>query len=128
MKNLSKIVFVSLVAVVMSLTACSKDEVSPQGPQIVVPEGTQEVTIGEVKELSFMIKVPGGFESYSIQTAGGTFIVPEQAAMIQEGETSGEIIGMFEAGSTAGPGAVTLTVIDQNGKSSTASHALEIIE
>ncbi|MBS2213953.1 hypothetical protein KEM09_21270 [Carboxylicivirga mesophila] len=125
MKNLRSFFLLGVLAVVMSLTSCSKDEVTPQGPQVVVPEGTQEVAIGDSKELTFMINVPGGFASATIETAGGVFAVP---ANLEQGAVSGEITGMFVAGDEVGPGAVTLTVVDANGKSAMGTHALEIIE
>ncbi|TAJ14337.1 hypothetical protein DMA11_05640 [Marinilabiliaceae bacterium JC017] len=124
MKTLKSIFVASLFVLGLGFTACSDDEeVTPTGPSVVVPDGVVELAPNATKDLTFIVKAPGGFASASFETAGGTFAIN---LPIEEGATSGEITGIYTAGEETGPGAVTLTVTDKNGKTATGAIGIEI--
>ncbi|TAJ15097.1 hypothetical protein DMA11_02710 [Marinilabiliaceae bacterium JC017] len=113
-------------AIMIAFNACNDDDdQTPDRPTITVPSGIQPVSVDGMKDLTFTIKIPGGFASSSHISAGGTFAVPSPLDL-EVGDKEGTITGVFKAGDDPGAGAVTLTVTDQNGKTDTETIALEI--
>lgn len=117
-----------LIGLVGFASSCSKDDPVVQSPVITYPSQGIPVQIqpNGTYDYTFTVVADGGFRSKTIDSAGGTVV--EDSSTPGDGDTNFTIKGAYTAGATEGPGAVTLTVEDNHGNSTTASIGFAIIE
>ena len=106
------------------VSSCNKDEEA--APEITYPDqgNPVNVDVNSNYDFTFTVTADGGYKDHTLTAAGGT--VAETSSTPGSGETKFSISGRFTAGDVAGPGAITLTVTDANGNSTTESIALDI--
>ena len=113
--------FTLLLTIVLTgiVYSCAEEDVS--APVITYPdEGTTiELAPGDTYEFTFTVDAEGGYSSHILTTNGGTASDPSSTP--HQDAVNFTISGKFTAGNVAGPGAITLSVTDQNGKSTTKS-------
>ncbi len=91
-------------------------------PTITAPESiTVEVT--RAVDLTFSFNADAGYKSSSMTVTGGTAAIKTDASA---GSTNGNIIITFTAGSKAGAGSVTLTLVDNEDQSQTCTTVINI--
>jgi len=116
MKKLTYLFSLLIVAgVAITFSACSEDDPIPDSPMITSPTGITNVGVGEAVTVDFTVSVPGGFRASNAVPTGGTANITADGTV---GATTATISVEFTAGTTAGAGQVTLTVTDNNNKSS----------
>ncbi len=126
MKNRFKLFYLVLMIGFVGITSsCSSD--NPVAPIITYPSTgvTPEVKVNEDFDFIFTVVAEGGYDSHLITVASGTVV--ESSSTPGFGEHEFTISGTFTAGDVAGPGAITLTVKDQKGLSTTETMAVVVV-
>ncbi len=120
--------FALLFTVVLSVItySCAEDDIA--APVITYPdEGIIiELAPGEIYDFIFTIDAEGGYSSHTLTADGG--IASEKSSTPPQEAVNFTISGEFTAGNVAGPGTITLSVTDQNGKSATKSIKVTITD
>lgn len=122
MKKLFSIL--AIAAVMTAFVACEEDETTPDGPTIT-PPGITNAQVNTAADLIFEVLVPGGFKSYEVTATGGTVTKKSEPAA---GATTGQVVVTYTADGTAGAGAVTIAVTDNNNKLETETAAVNKTE
>ena len=78
----------------------------------------------KIWSIFFSVEAEGGYKSHEIKVAGGIAIEPP--LNIPNGQVIFTVEGTFVAGDVPGPGAITITVTDNKGRSTTETMALDI--
>lgn len=122
MKKRFYLLTVSIIAGLAIMTSsCKKEDNSvPDAPRVTAPESAS-VQIGQSKDLSFTVNVPGGFASSDVNANGGTATVTSNP---DAGAKSGNVVVAFVADDNAGAASVTLSITDKNSKTDNATVAL----
>jgi hypothetical protein len=126
MKNQFKIFYLVLMIGFVGITSsCSSDD--PKAPVITFPSTgvTPEVKVGESLNFEFSVKAEGGYSLHTLTAAGGNIL--ENPSVPGSGAKDFTISGTYKAGNVAGPGAITLTVTDQKGLSTTETMAVVVV-
>ena len=123
-KTINLFYMLLLIGIVGFVSSCKDEE---DAPVITFPDTGNPISLtsGESDDFTFTVVAKGGYVSHQLTAAGGTLI--ENPTVIPSGETDFTISGKYTAGDVTGPGAVTLTVTDGNGKSTTASISYTIV-
>ena len=124
MKNYLKI-FVLLLTLGTGVVACSDDSKDP--PVITFPDNGQpwEVKTQELLPFEFTVFAEGGYSSHSLEGVAGTIIADQTE--IPDGSQNFSIKGGFFAGDVPGPGAIRVTVRDNEGGQSSATINVDIL-
>jgi len=106
-------------------SSCSSDD--PKAPVITFPDNgtTPQVEVGTNYDFIFTVKAEGGYSSHTLKAGGG--VILENPSVPGSGTKDFTISGTFKAGDETGPGAITLTVVDEKGLSTTATIAVVIV-
>ncbi len=114
-----------MIGFVGVISSCSDDD--PKAPIITFPDTgvTPEVTVGGTYDFNFTVKAEGGYSSHSYIAAGG--VIVENPTVIPSGTKDFTLTGSYKAGDVAGPGAITLTVTDERGLSTTEAIAVVVV-
>jgi hypothetical protein len=124
MKTSIKIVaFFMTISAVMLIQSCKDDETVPDGPSITAP-AIADVQVGTSIDLTFNVTSPGGYKSVAATATGGTVATKTEPTA---GSASGDLVVTFTANATAGAGAVTIIVTDNNLKTETETAAVNKI-
>lgn len=123
MKNISRILaaFITMTTAVM-IQSCDNEDPKPVLPSLTAPTPS-ELQVGTKTDISFSYSAPGGFASSSVEASGGTAIVKADGNV---GDQEGTIVVEFTAGTNAGAGAVTLTVVDKANQAASTVALLNI--
>ena len=124
MKNLLTLTLLILMGGVVLLSSCDEDSpATPDGPKITAP-GVTSLQTGTSVDVTFSITVAGGYKSSALGTVvGGTASITSEPTA---GATSGDIVVNFTAGNDSGAGAIPLTIIDNNDKTTANNAVLNI--
>ena len=114
----------AIAAFATSFVACDENETTPDGPTITAPAVIDVQASGSV-DVTFSITVPGGFKSYELTATGGTAAKKSEPAA---GAATGDIVVTYTADAAEGAGTVTITVIDNNGKTESETAAVNKAE
>jgi hypothetical protein len=121
--QMKKFLIYSLIATMAIFTSCKKDDDEQKNaPKVTTPEA-QEALTGASVEISFAYTAEAGFKSSSVSATNGTATVATDGTA---GATSGTIVVNF-AGTSAGAGAVTLTVTDDLNQSDDATAVINVV-
>jgi hypothetical protein len=124
MKRFLKILtFFMAVSAVTLIQSCKEDDPDPLPPTVTAPTGVASVQIGAATNVTFTFEAPAGYKSSSVVATGGTATVSTPPA---SGATEGSVVVAFTAGTTAGAGSVTLTLVDSRDKSASQVAVLNI--
>ncbi|NJN40905.1 MAG: hypothetical protein HC811_00325 [Flammeovirgaceae bacterium] len=110
----------STVLLVTTFWSCGDDPI-PDAPSIVAPEAFSAL-VGEPTDIVFTVTVPGGYKSSTVVSNVGTATVSTEPAL---GATSGDVVVEFSSSSNA-LATITLTVMDDNNKSTSSSVAVDV--
>lgn len=106
--------FLSILAIAALTTtfwAC-EDDATPDSPVVTAP-AIANVQAGQAVDVTFQVSVPGGYKASSATASGGTAAVKTEPAA---GAKTGDVVVTYTANATAGAGSVTLSVTDNNNK------------
>jgi hypothetical protein len=107
---------ITIAALMTSFWACDDDDNgTPDGPTITAPSLTN-VQVEQPADITFPVAVPGGYKSVAVTATGGTATKKSEPAI---GATSGNVVVTYGADATPGAGSVSITVTDNNNKTST---------
>jgi hypothetical protein len=126
MKNQFKLFYlVLMIGFVGIASSCSSDD--PKAPVITFPSTgvTPEVKVNEDFNFTFTVAAEGGYNNHIITSAGGTVV--ETSSVPGAGTHDFTISGTYTAGDVTGPGAITLTVHDERGLTSTATIGVVVV-
>ncbi len=121
-----KLFLLLLVFGIGSITlSCADDDSDP--PVITYPDNGMmyEVKTGELLPFEFTVATDGGYSSHSLEGVAGT-IISDQTE-IPNGAKDFRIKGGFFAGDVPGPGAIKLTVRDNEGGQSSSTIGVDIL-
>lgn len=125
MFNMKKIFSILATATLMSVfVGCQDDETMPEGPMITAP-AMINAQVNTSADVTFVVTVPGGYESFEVTATGGTASKKSEPALAA---TSGEIVVTYTADATTGGGSVTIAVTDKNKKTETETAAVNKTE
>ena len=117
--------FVFLMTFGITAISCSDDDKDP--PIITYPDNGMlwEVKTGELLPFEFTVVAEGGYSSHSLEGVAGT-VISDQSE-IPDGTKNFTIKGGFFAGDVPGPGAIKLTVRDNEGAESSSTIGVDIL-
>jgi len=118
---MKKLLIISFAAVLAVFTGCEKD----YAPPTLTAPGSQTIETGSAVDLSFSFTADGGFKSSSVTATNGAATVKTDG---DAGATTGTIVVTFTAGASAGAGSVTLTVIDEQDQTVSATGVISVFE
>lgn len=126
MNKISSILFTSIFILIslITFTACDDDEPdpAPSAPTATAPTGSS-ASLGEAIELEFAYTSAAGFKSASVTASAGTATIPTLPAA---GSTSGTIKVSFTAPDAEGDATVSLTVTDEDSKTTKADATVTV--
>ena len=122
---MKKVPFLMLLMAGLALAflGCDDDDPAVGAPIITVPGSVVVVSTDGSIDISFIVDVPGGFQSASVSADSGSPVISSQPST---GSTSGTIVVTYTAPSNEGTATISLTVTDAAGTSSTNTAAVEI--
>ena len=108
-----------------STISCADDDTDP--PVITYPDNGMmwEVQTGELLPFEFTVIAEGGYASHSLEGVAG--IVISDQMEIPDGTKNFSVKGGFFAGDVPGPGAIKLTVRDNEGAQSSSTISVDIL-
>lgn len=110
------------IALVLGIWSCSEDS-KPAPPQIANPAVTP-VNVGGTAAITFTVVTPGGFQRADIlSVTGGTAEVFSQPA---NGDTEGQIVMTFVAGTIPGAGSINIVITDNSNQTAQATAVVTI--
>lgn len=121
-----KLLLLLLVFGIGNITlSCADDDSDP--PLITFPDSGMlyEVKTGELLPFEFTVVAEGGYSSHSLEGVAGT-IISDQTE-IPNGSKDFKVKGGFFAGDVPGPGAIKLTVRDNEGGQSSSTIGVDIL-
>ena len=121
-----KLFLILLVIGIGNITlSCADDDSDP--PLITFPDSGMlyEVKTGELLPFEFTVVAEGGYSSHSLEGVAGT-IISDQTE-IPNGSKDFKVKGGFFAGDVPGPGAIKLTVRDNEGRQSSSTIGVDIL-
>ena len=92
-------------------------------PTVTAPTATADALVGNDITITFDVATAAGYKSASATATGGSATITSEPAA---GETSGEVVVSFTAGTTIGAGSVILTVTDDADEADDATAALNV--
>jgi len=110
-----------IASMAIAFIGCQKDEATPDGPVITAPVLINAQVGGTSSDVTFDIKIPGGFKSYEVSATGGTTAKKSEPAV---GAKNGAIVVTYTADQGVGAGTVTIAVTDSNNKIETETAAV----
>jgi len=122
-----KILLLALIVSSLGLmTSCDDDVYSPSPPVITYPDNGTPVSVapGGTINFTFSVTAERGYGGHFLNWSSGTVI--ETTALINEGDKSFTISGVFTAGAATGSERVSVAVTDTEGSSSLATFALMV--
>mgnify|MGYP001820282719 FL=1 len=124
--NLTHFALFLILSVGGIMSSCSDDEKS-EPPVITYPDNGMlwEVKTGELLPFEFTVVAEGGYASHSLEGVAGTIIADQTE--IPDGTKNFRIKGGFFAGDVPGPGAIKLTVRDNEGAQSSSTIGVDIL-
>ncbi len=120
---MKKLVVILMALTVTFFSACKKDE--EKKPPVVQSPDQTNVEAGSTAEMSFNYTAEAGFKSASVDATNGTATIKTNGT---SGSTSGVIVVEYTAGSNAGAGSVTLTVMDNDNQTSEGTAVMNVVE
>jgi len=124
MKSFLKLLtFFMAVSAVTLIQSCKEDDPDPLPPTVTAPTGVTSVQIGAATNVTFTFEAPAGYKSSSVTATGGTATISTPPTV---GSTEGSVVVAFTAGTTAGAGSVTLTLVDNRDKTASQVAVLNI--
>ena len=102
-----------MIGLLFVANSCDEDDPVPDSPSLTAPTTATTVNVGSPASLNFTVTVPGGYKSATV-SAGS--ITAEPAA----GATNGNVAVEFTP-TSAGATVITLTVTDNNDKTSSTT-------
>ncbi len=122
------ILLIVLVTVATAIGSCSDDDdspvVDPDAPTIIAPD-MQTMKGGEAINFSFSVTAPGTISAVQITATAGTASVTNQGDLI--GTNGGQAqINYVTTGDISGSQSVTLTIEDEQGKSTSENAQIEV--
>ena len=123
--HLNLFAFLFILGVGVVSISCSDDNADP--PVITYPDNGMmwEVNTGELLPYEFTVVAEGGYSSHSLEGVAGT-VISDQTE-IPNGTKNFRIKGGFFAGEVPGPGAIKLTVRDNEGGQSSSTINVDIL-
>ncbi len=124
--NLTHFALFLILCAGWAISSCSDDEKS-EPPVITFPDNGMlwEVKTGELLPFEFTVVAEGGYASHSLEGVAGTIIADQ--TQIPDGSKNFQIKGGFFAGGVPGPGAIKLTVRDNEGGQSSSTIGVDIL-
>ena len=118
---MKQVLFYVLALSAVILTGCQKEYEMP----VITAPGSTNVEISKSVDLTFNFTADGGYKSSTLVATNGNAVIKTSATA---GLTSGNVVVTFTAGTTPGAGSVTLTVIDNESQTESATAVLTIYE
>lgn len=127
MKKLLKLfVFVLVVGSVGLSSSCSDDD-DKNPPVITYPDNGNlwEVNVGENLDFVFTVEAEGGYSNHTLEGIAGS--ITSDNSTPGDGAVNFTISGTYTAGDVSGPGAIKLTVSDNEGAQTTSTIGVDIL-
>lgn len=113
-----------LLALPIVFNSCTDDKKAiPDSPTATAPSAVTNVGISTASDITFNVASPGGYKSSAATAIGGTATIKSEPTV---GATSGDVVVTFTAGTTLGAGSVSITVTDNNSKTTTSTAVTSI--
>jgi len=118
---MKKVLFLVIIFSAALIAGCKKEYAIP----VVNAPASTSVEVAKAVDLTFSFTAEGGYQSTTVAANGGTAVIKTNAAA---GAETGSVVVTFTAGTTVGAGSVTVTVMDNESQTQTATGVLSIFE
>ncbi len=118
---MKKVLFYLLIVLFAVFISCKKEYSLPT----VNTPSDQTVEVGAEVDITFNFSAEGGFKSANLAASNGTAAIKTNGTA---GDVTGSLVVTFTAGTTSGAGSVTLTIVDDQDQSVTATAVISVFE